>query len=63
MTDRQAVKRAEKLAEKMGKCMFVYVDKSEPGGFDYCTDFDYYHGARQWVRENDVIWSSADGYY
>ena len=63
MTERQAQKAAKAYTARTGKNAFVYDDKQERGGCDWCTDEDYRHGAAQWVRESAVFWSTFDGYY
>ena len=65
MTKTQAVKRANRAATQTGNAYFVFRDPcrypEDRNAYGYCNDREYYNSP--WLEEQDVIYSTEEGYY
>lgn len=65
-TMKQAINAAKKHSKTTDAETFVFhVFDSFFGAnrFDWCEEWEYRAGPYQWVREQNVVWNSCDGYY
>jgi hypothetical protein len=63
MNKTKAIQQAKKAHRKTGDHYFVFRDDDRRGGHDYCSEREYYHGSCQWVKPEEVIYHTGDGYY
>ena len=65
MTKTQAVKRANRAAKQTGNAYLVFRDPcrypEDRSAYDYCSQRDY--DQSPWLEEQDVIYSTEEGYY
>ena len=63
MTYDEAVYAADEFTLTTGMEAFVYWDDDRIGGYDWCSEDEYYYGSCQWVYSHEIVYSTYGGRY